>query len=600
MKKIKILSLLLALIMCMSVLFISCEKEETTYKIADIMNAEWKMDEQGTITSFKDASYTGDYVTSGYNFVVTKYEPKAAEGEGTETNASVVTRVYNVEKNQAVATLTESTTVDNNVSPAVTTIEKHYVDIISDEYFAVLSAKSSAWNSTVNSSENFNCPLSSNYEYTLTIRDASGAVIETFYNTELVELCGGSISNFDKAYAGNDSESIIFEYESAFEHMDDSYDYESGFDLFVIGNKVYRFDSEFNVTLVKDYGLVSKPSFANMKKVGEHYLESKNTVYTVYDKDLNKVFDYTIPGYANGNAFLLANGNLLVQYTTQLDQNDKKFDVREGADGKYDLSSVIVTKDGVTELEDVNYLIRDVKPSVAGLDGKKEYADTVENLAFIYYIGENKMLDISYANKKLVLLANDGTITAEVEVDGNIADFPMQYRNTFYAVKLSDGSYNIYDKLGEMKGNLSSAAILANVIDGSYLRIADVIYNADGSVAYDMGEQHAIAKTCGDTLIIAKYGVKTTSYGIFVDGEIKNIGTLSLDETLATINGFDYSSDGYYYTYNKADNKYTYYNTEGTAIGTFDNRLNKCLAGEEFIIMYDSVNKIFYKFEITK
>ena len=600
MKKIKILSLLLALIMCMSVIFISCDKEETTYKIADIMNAEWKMDTEGKITSFKDASYKGDYLTSSYNFVVTKEEPKASEGASTETDANVVTRVYNVVKNQAVATLTESVTVDNSATPAVTTTEKHYVDIISDKYFAVLTVVDKGAASAVNVSEIFKCPLSSSYEYTLSIRDESGAVVETFYNTELVELCDENISAFDRIYSKNDSDSIIYEYESVSQHMDSSFDYESGFDLVVIGNKVYRIDSKLNTTLIKDYGLVSKPAFESMKKVGEYYLESDDGLYAVYDKDLNKLFDYTIPGYANGNVFLLANGNLFVQYTTQLDQNEKKFDVRQGADGKYDLYTAIVNKDGVTELEDVNYFVSYIKPSVAGLDGKKIYADTVENLAFIYYIGENKMLDVSYANQKLVLLANDGTVTAEVETDGYIADFPIQYRNTFYAVELYDGSYNIYDKLGEMKGNLSSSAILANVVDGSYLRIGDVIYKADGSVAYDMGKDHVGYKQCGDTLIISKYQTKGVAYGIFVDGEVKNIGVVSLDEKIATIKGFDYSDDGYYYTRNKDDNKYTYYNTDGTVIGTFDNLLKNCLVGEEFIIMYDSVNKIFYKFEITK
>lgn len=607
MKKIKILSLLLALLMCASTLLIGCGKKETACTITDIMNHEWKLDKQGIITSFKDISLAGDFVKAGENFIVTKYDPSTVSTEGADNKGSVVTRVYNVEKKQVVATLTETATVDESVTPAVTTTEKHYVDIISEDYFAVItvSAKGNESNS-MKLSNYFGCALNEKCEYTLTIRDASGAIVETFYNGELIALCNGNISNFDYIYAGNkeygfsEENAINYEYKNPAYHLNDSYEYSDSFDLIAIGSKVYRFDNEFNTTLVKDYGLAAMPSLTKMTRVGSTYLEVDGGVYTVYDSSLNKVFSYNVPGYAQGRGFLLTNGNLLVQYVVQLDQNDKKFDIRAEADKKYDLVTVLVTPEETSELKDVDYYIADVETTDAKLDGKKVYADTVENLAFIYPISENKMLDTSYANKKLVLLSNDGTVTSEVALDGEIADFPIQYRNTFYAVKLSDGSYSIYDKTGEKKGTLSSAAIFADVLDTSYLRIGDVIYNADGSVSYDIGKDHANYQICGDTVVISKYSTNSVAYGIFVDGQVKNIGTVSSDEKIATIDEFNSSNYGYYYVYNKADNKYTYYNSDGAVIGTFDNRLTSRFLGEDCVIMQDVKNKIFYMFEMTK
>ena len=604
MKKIKILSLLLALLTCASVLFVSCDKKEETLKISDIMNPEWKMEKDGVITSFKDASFTGDFVKASGKFLVTKYDPStdkdaATAADGTKAG-NVVTRVYDVTKNQAVATLTNSTTVTEEA----TTTENHYVHIISDKYFAVLTATTkNKSSSSGNYSNYFGCSLSPNCEYSLSIRNESGEPVETYYNAELLALCSGNISNFDNIYMGSSDTSsaknaIVYEYRDVKYYSNSYY----GFDLFAIGSKVYRFDNEYNVVLVKDYALADMPNLSNMSKVGDKYLEKYDGIYTVYDKDLNKVFGYTIPALAEeSNVVLLTNGNLFVQYFVQLDQNEKDFDIRYGADGKYDLVTTLVTPEETVDLKDVNFVVSSVETNATTFDGKKVYADTVENLAFIYPINEDKMLDIGYANQKLVLLSNEGEVTAEVVADGIIVDFPIHYKDNFYAVYVAGGSFNIYDKTGELRGNLSSAAMGATEISDSYLLIDDVIYNTDGTVAYDIGKDHADYKICGDTVIIVKYATKSTAYGIFVDGQVKSIGTVSTDEKVeSSIDSFSSSNMGYYYTFNKKDNKYTYYNSKGTVLGTFDNELSSCLTGEDFIIMHDAKNKIFYNFEITK
>ena len=588
--KIKALSLLVAILLCASMILVACgEKTDSlsAYKVSDIMNSNWSMDSEGVIGSFKDASYAGDYCFASYNFLVTE----DISGDNR------VVRVYNVTTDQAVTTLT-----DSKATEASATAIKNYVNVISSKYFAVLSV-SSAYDISGFTSNYFKCALGSfeNVDYTLTIYDDAGNPVKSFYDNELSALCGGSINNFDNAYAGRGTDStIIYEYQEIDAFVDEEVFYESDFDLFTMGSKVYRFNGKLEYEMVKDYGLSSMPSLVNMERVGDNYLETLNGVYTVYDKSLNKVFDYTVPGYAKSkSAFLLANGNLLVQYVVQLDQNESDFDFRSDADGKYDVVTVLVKADGESELTDVKYMINSVKPSVADRNGKKTYADSVENLAFIFPISENKMIDTSYANKKLVLLTNEGELKGEVAVDGNVADYPVHHTENYYSVALADGSCVIYDKQGENVCVLSSDAMDATVISDDYLLLSDAIYDAKGTKIYDLKEKYITVKYCGDTVILTTYGAKSTTYSIFINGSLKSIGTISTDEKSSTIGGFDYGY-GYYYTYSKEANKYTYYNTNGDVIGSFDKILKNCLDGDGFAIMQDETNKIFYKFTFEK
>lgn len=588
--KIKALSILVAILLCVSTVFVACGNKTnslTAYKISDIMNPNWSMDAEGVIGSFKDASYVGDYCFAEYNFLVTE----DASGDNR------VVRVYNVTTDQAVTTLT-----DAKPTEASATATKNYVNIISSKYFAVLSV-SAASDMSVAASTYFKCSLGSfeATDYTLTIYDASGNPVKSLYDNELSALCGGNIGNFDNAYASRGTDStIIYEYQEIDAFVEEEILYDGDFDLFTMGSKIYRFNGKLEYELVKDYGLSSMPSLVNMQRVGDNYLETLGGVFAVYDKTLNKTFDYVVPAYAKTKAaFLLSNGNLLVQYSVQLDQNESSFDFRSDADGRYDLVTVLVTSEGASELDDVNYMIGSLKASVTDRNGKKTYADSVENLAFIFPIGENKMIDTSNANKKLVILKNDGELKGEVVVDKNIADYPANHTENYYSVRLIDGSCAIYDKQGEMVCKLSSDALDASIISDDYLLLTDAIYDAKGTKIYDLKEKYITVKFCGDTVILTTYGAASTTHSIFINGSLKSIGTISTNEKSSTIDGFGYGY-GYYYTFSKEANKYTYYNTNGDVIGAFDKELNNCLNGDGFAIMQDTTNKIFYKFVFEK
>ena len=146
MKKIKLLAALMALILCASVVLTACGNKEDAIKIADIMNSEYAKEEKdGILDSQSRLSFAGNYKDADYGFVVTE-EEKDSDTE-TEKNISTV-RVYNVASGEAVASLSQKTTINGSTS----TSQKHYVDIISEEYFAVLSVKTSISSSSSSSS----------------------------------------------------------------------------------------------------------------------------------------------------------------------------------------------------------------------------------------------------------------------------------------------------------------------------------------------------------------------------------------------------------------------------------------------------------------
>ena len=109
MRKIKVLSLLLALLICASMLLTACNSSEeaTTLKLADVMNKDWKAEasNSGVITSFSEFKYEGSVSKSDKCFVVTtESNPKDVEFPENSDDKSML-RVYNVDTNKQVLSI---------------------------------------------------------------------------------------------------------------------------------------------------------------------------------------------------------------------------------------------------------------------------------------------------------------------------------------------------------------------------------------------------------------------------------------------------------------------------------------------------------------
>ena len=600
MKKIKLLAAFMALVLSASMLLTACgNKDKGDIELADIMNPEYEVEEDGILSTGSKLAFEGDYVDAKENFVITAED---VEVEG--ASAKRTTRVYNAETGKAVATLTASATESS--------YSNYYVNIISSDYFAVLAvnkngAASSSSIAYTAKSAIFNCTLNfaDNYSNTLTIRNASGTTAETIDNSTLMTYCKANNDTIDTIY----TKELIVEYKDA-----DDYRAETLNDLFFVGTKLYRIGADDSVTEIKDFGLSKKPlSVESMRKVGDYYSGWKtDTTLAVYDKDLNELYSYTIPEYVmellmsslkesegEGEAelttlpvfynTLLADGKLLLQYAVQLDQNDKKYDYRSKADGRYDLVTLLIDAEGAKEI-DVDFVIAAVDPSVADEKGQMVYSDKVENLAFIYYIGENKMLDRTEATRKLVLLSNELKVEGTVAIDGQLeGEFPTHYKNKYYKVELVDSTL-IYDKeTGEMVSELVSTS---NYLSGDLFLYEKAIYDIKGEKVKDL--KLTPANKCGESLILQSVNLKGAAYSLFVDGETKTIGSVSKDPADKDTAYTDIAyGNGYYYTAKtemseaKGENvtTYSYYNEKGAKLFTTEFKVSVVLDTEDFVIM---------------
>ena len=657
MKKIKVLSLLMALLLSSSLLLASCgsKKEEETesesetepvveeveltkYGIADIMNASYAPNvENGAISAIKDpASYKGAFYDNEKNYIITL------------DNEDGKLYVYNTANDKSLELAQYAEKLNSGNTKA--SFKLNYVDVISDEYFAVL---------TMSYTEDYDYGYDSYYEnwsvipdvyyknfyngtqafcnYTLTVYGADCVAVKTYSNGELYSRCDEVASNIPTVWRAL-RDNYVGEYEL--------YD----LDLYEKDGALYRasyVDGKVKYDLVKDYGLAKMPSVTS--KSGDYYLYEQGKTYTVYNKDLSAAYSYGVPSDAyDNNVFLLANGSLLVQYVKTLDQDEKTFDYREGADGKYDITTLIVNADGEKELEDVDYYIYDLKTSTADERGNKMYSDKVENLAFICPITDDKTLDTGLGNRMLVLLSNNCEVTAEVEIASDMIDFPTVVEKGFYGVETAGSrkyigngydseldqyvytytlKFDLYNAEGKFVNAYETEAKMLNHvsdINGADFTLAlekytvteKGIYDMTGALVYDAKKNNAKIKTVGDAIYVITYGDGTEVYSLFLGADnLVAIGTKAIgsDKDAANvmtnkIEGFD-AKDGYYATLVKNEatskRKATYYNVKGEAIASIEEKGTGYNArfieiSDELVIFYetyrDQGGKVVYNY----
>ena len=650
MKKIKVLSLLMALLLSSSLLLASCgsKKEEETesesetepvveeveltkYGIADIMNASYAPNvENGAISAIKDpTSYKGAYYDNEKNYIITL----------DDENEKLY--VYNTANDKGVEL--ENYAEKLNTAETKASFKLNYVDVISDEYFAVLTMSYTEdydyygysyvdeWNAIPNSYyKSFYNGDQAFCNYTLTVYGADCVAVKTYSNGELYSRCDEKASNIPEVW----------------EDLRDNYvgEYEPyNLDLYEKDGALYRasyVDGKVKYDLVKDYGLAKMPSVTS--KSGDYYLYEQGKTYTVYNKDLSTAYSYGVPSDASDyNVFLLANGSLLVQYVKTLNQDEKTFDFRSGADGKYDITTLIVNADGEKELEDVDYYIYDLKVSAADERGNKMYSDKVENLAFICPIAEDKTLDTGLGNRKLVLLSNNGEVTAEVEIASDMIDFPTVVEKGFYGVEtvgsgVREYDYEIGSNVYTFKFDLYSAegkmvnSYETKVPSSGFASTPDFedvkalekytvtekgIYDMTGALVYDAKKNDAKIETVGDAIYVMTYGDGTEVYSLFLGADnLVAIGTkvIGSDKDAANVtNKIEdfHAEDGYYATLVKDEEtskrKATYYNVKGEAIASVEEKgtgynVRIIEISDELVIFYetylDQGGKVVYNY----
>lgn len=624
MKKIKLLSLLMALLLSSSLLLASCgdkkdketesesetepvveEAELTKYGIADIMNASYApTPDKGVLSAIgAPLSYVGNYVAHSNGFLITD------DGDNV--------RVYNTATDTAVGTFAYEKGEDAGLGNY--SYKLNYVDVISDEFFAVLNMSyvyygldytvSSYWGSfpSVNYFEDFYDLEYNNGEdervpfctYTITVYDAAGTVVDTYSNTEICSLSQERPDYIRQLWMGGyDTKGLRDEYKG--------YSFYVG-DLYTKGSEVYRksyVDGKAKYELVKDFGTAAIPEIR--AKGGDYYYNavggSQTASIQLYKKDLTLAYSYTFPSNVklSSGGGMLADGTLVVQYSKQLDQNATDYDWRNGKDGKYDLVTLFVNADGVKEAKDVDYILHDFVSSLPDMYGNKMYSDKVENLARVAFIGEDKTIDMNTINAKLMLVSNDLEITAEVEGSEDYSSAPYTVAKGYYAVYLVSGGYAVYNDKGEKIAVLDSDTVSDA---GEYIVSDNSIY-LDGALVYDGDKEGTYVSVKGNIIYVTSYGNGTETYSIFVgkDNMVK-IGTKVLDPTIdaKTVEGrIDSHEFREEFAMTKtlgegdAKDKYVFYNAKGEVIATLEEKGDSsygadCVfVGEDYAIFAES------------
>ena len=557
--------------MCLSMALVSCTKKDPVQalKFSDIIKSV-PTDQDDVISDYTRLNITGEIVKMGRLFAV-------AENQSYDSGYATVNfelRVYNLQNNTCLLTLTQGTVTDTYTG--VTTATNYYFDLIDEDFIAVLKETydtSDYGNSYY--SDYFNTNIKDYAEYNVTVYDKSGAEVHSIDDNDLY------YSDFDYYYE-----------EEMSDYINDDYSYSSS-DLFYVGNKLYKYDDKGEKIFIKEFGIEYKPDLEYLFPIGDYYCYSGSSSYysrglsvQIFNENLEPIADYSFPSYANtGDASLsfydIGNGRIFIQYVETLHQDEKDYDYRQGATGKYDLVTLIlnVTDNTVTEL-DANYKVHNMVSTKAKYESEDCYNDVVENIAIISRIDENEHLDTSPANYEIVGISSEGNVTAIIDIEGSIASIPEPYGdNLFCAPSAIDyNMYYIYNAQGEIVS-------YRNIYDyehyGNYIFTDDAIYNINGNKIYDLKDKDYYNMSNGSAIIWSTEDDVTT-ISLFCDGNVKTIGTEGGDNP--SIDGFDYFSD-YYYTYDSDTDNYTYYTVKGDVIGTFETELRHEIEGDDFVIL---------------
>ena len=306
----------------------------------------------------------------------------------------------------------------------------------------------------------------------------------------------------------------------------------------------------------------------------DHYNDSYYYVMdddevAVYDHSFNLLSTYVAPDYAEvGTMAVLNNGNVFVQYTYEVDEDSKKYDIDNSEDGesqKLNLVSLIVSaKNGKTTTLKLDYIVTQLITNEHLVDMAEDmYTDKFENLALIAPI-VNKKVDFSDANIDIVTMNNKGKVQNSLKfVDNQEAGLVSKVAENRFVVRTLDGGLVYLDAKGKVVKTMNSYMSIV----GEYFVGKRAIYDLDLNKIYDLAEKEAfVLGTVANTVFVQ---VKTdTGYDIvaFCDGEEKVVYSYNNDGTTTAV--FDIVNDFGYSIIDSASGDHKYYNANGDLIVT--------------------------------
>ena len=336
--------------------------------------------------------------------------------------------------------------------------------------------------------------------------------------------------------------------------------YDTAEDIISFNSKYYRIQKGGTISSFKTVSELGDELPDIDQKVNGYYYAFNGKKVTVYDDNLDLVYFYEYPAYANGDYSLLNNGNVFVQYYVEKFDADKDYDfvANMGAGmKKYDLfQKVINVKKG--KISDVSnkYYIEyasgrydaDGEDMFRGVNGK------YVNFCYAYPI-ENKYLNMAESNVLIASMSDKGAVgdilnrTVAGEMYFSIIS------NDRVLIRDNSGNNNLYDYSGKLIGNVSNADDRTD----SMIIGATNIYDYNLNSLYDFASNgYAIEQVLDDSILLSGVSSGKTAIKIFT----KNNG---LREICDDDNNFYYINSGFFYV-KRGDTTYTLYNAQGNII----------------------------------
>ncbi len=323
---------------------------------------------------------------------------------------------------------------------------------------------------------------------------------------------------------------------------------------------------------IPEYILVDSIDHVN----DDYYYVINGTSISVYDHAFNTISHWVAPSYLSNIILphIMNNGNILVQYTYEVDEDQKKYDLSDfGGEytAKLNLVSLIIdAKNGSAKEIELDYIVIDCYTN-SNLNRYHNYLgevspfnDDFENIAIIAPIVDKK-IDDSDASLDIVFMNNKGKAQDSLKIVDN-------QRASLSAIsKIGDDLY-IADTLTgsaliNAKGKVQQTMNTSLTVCGEYFVGDRAIYNLDLESVYSLTDNKAEVLACIDNTVFVK-ATNDNGYTIlaFRDGDYTTVYTY-VKESNSTL-FFNIIEGVGYVIVNSATKDHTYYNSEGKTLLT--------------------------------
>lgn len=345
-------------------------------------------------------------------------------------------------------------------------------------------------------------------------------------------------------------------------------------DLFQFDKKIYRVDNNggiFPVVTNPFYGTLPSFSF----RTAEYYYIVGSSDVAVYDQSLNCVFNWSIPysTYLDCNIVALSEENFLVQVLEVLPDTETKYDILSDDGEKCKLTSTVVdVKTGKEKTVKLDYLVAYVMYSdnqVYSNDTMDFVSDKIENIAYICYIKDHKLLDNEY--ELVALKGKDASV--DFAIAPEFDNLPTEYAENRYIYTTDNGERYLIDAAGKTISKFASGATTNASSNEKYIVMDGKIYNYDLNEIYDCAaNKKEVVDVLGHCVILRDSVGENKEYYLYTaNGEVSEIANYFTSDLVSFYTG---TSDQFYTTYDKDSKDFKFYNEYGTYLGKIENVLS--------------------------